>query len=93
MMHDVIAALTIGYDLLVGALFVPILAAIVFEGGSPKAALFAISASAVAVVLLIFIYGIDSILPIYVGLAVSGGILLTDIAMCSVSRARAGARR
>jgi SSS family solute:Na+ symporter len=93
MMHDVIAALTIGYDLLVGALFVPILAAIVFEGGSPKAALFAISASAATVVLLIFIFGIDSTLPIYVGLAVSGSILLTDIAICRVSRERAGERR
>jgi len=70
-MHDVIAALTVGYDLLVGAIFVPILAAIIGHQGSPKAALISITASALVVVTLIMLYGIDSAVPIYGGLAVS----------------------
>src|SRR5207237_6386349 len=59
-MHDVIAALTVGYDLLVGAIFVPILAAMVADRGSPRAALISIMASALMVVTLILVYGIDS---------------------------------
>jgi SSS family solute:Na+ symporter len=69
--HDVIAALTIGYDLLVGAIFVPILAAMISDRGSPTAALISIMASALMVVTLILVYGIDSTVPIYGGLAVS----------------------
>jgi solute:Na+ symporter, SSS family len=80
-MHDVIAALAVGYDLLVGAIFVPIVAAIASGRGSPRAALLAISASAIAVVLLILMFGIDSIVPIYGGLTVSGGVISLDTAL------------
>src|SRR5207302_29187 len=45
-MHDVVAALTVGYDLLVGAIFVPIIAAMVFERGASAAAFVSISACA-----------------------------------------------
>jgi SSS family solute:Na+ symporter len=76
LMHDVIAALTVGYDLLVGAVFVPIIMAIFANRGSPMAALAAITASAVVVIVLILVYGIDSTVPIYGGLAVSAVIVL-----------------
>jgi solute:Na+ symporter, SSS family len=79
-MHDVIAALTVGYNLLVGAIFVPIIAAMIFERGVSAAALVSIVASAILVIVLMFAWGIDSVVPIYGGLAVSltlfGGITL-----------------
>ena len=70
-MHDIIAALTVGYDLLVGAIFVPVLAAMITDRGSPMSALTSIIASALMVVTLILVYGIDSAVPIYGGLTVS----------------------
>jgi len=75
-MRDVIAALTVGYDLLVGALFVPIVTAIFIKRGSSSAALVSIILSALAVATLIPIYGIDSVVPIYVGLAISAVVFL-----------------
>ena len=70
-MHDVIAALTVGYNLLVGAIFVPIIAAMIFDRGVPAAALISIVASAGVVVFLMILEGLDSVVPIYGGLAVS----------------------
>jgi len=69
-MHDVVAALTVGYDLLVGAIFVPIIAAMVFERGAPAAAFVSIIASAILVIVLMFVKGINSVVPIYGGLTV-----------------------
>jgi SSS family solute:Na+ symporter len=68
---DVIAALTVGYDLLVGALFVPVIGAILWRRGSPKGALVAIALGALAVVGLLLTRGIDSDAPIYGGLGLS----------------------
>lgn len=70
--HDVIAAITIAYDLLVGALLVPVIGAMRWSRGTPLAALASIAISGIVVVVLLFTAGIDSDLPIYVGLAVSG---------------------
>ena len=53
------------------AIFVPVLAAMFTQGGSPMAALTSITLSAVGVVTLILIYGFDSAMPIYGGLLVS----------------------
>src|SRR5437773_3762169 len=69
-MHDVVAALTVGYDLLVGAIFVPIIAAMVFERGAPAAAFISIIVSAILVIVLMFVKGINSVVPIYGGLTV-----------------------
>jgi len=69
-MHDVVAALTVGYDLLVGAIFVPIIAAMVFERGASAAAFVSIIASAILVIVLMFVKGINSVVPIYGGLTV-----------------------
>lgn len=75
-MRDVITALTVGYDLLVGVIFVPIMAAIAFEQGVPAAALVSIVASAFVVVTLMFVKGIDSMVPIYGGLGISCTLFL-----------------
>lgn len=69
--HDVIAALTVAYDLLVGALFVPVIGAILWKRGTPPAALAAIVAGALTVVALLVVAGMDSDAPIYGGLGVS----------------------
>ena len=70
-MHDVISALTVGYDLLVGSLFVPIIAAMVIRRSVPAAALVSIVVSSIVVVALILSKGVDSMLPVYGGLGAS----------------------
>ena len=70
-MRDVISALTVGYDLLVGSIFVPIIAAIIFDRGVPAAAFISIIMSAFVVILLMLVRGIDSLVPMYGGLGVS----------------------
>ena len=73
---DVIAALTVAYDLLVGALFVPVMGAILWRRGTAPAALASIAAGGVAVVVLLVVMGIDSDVPIYGGLGLSGAVFL-----------------
>jgi solute:Na+ symporter, SSS family len=68
---DVIAALTVAYDLLAGALFVPVIGAIMWRRGTGVAALTSIAVSGVAVVVLLFVKGINSDAPIYAGLGLS----------------------
>jgi SSS family solute:Na+ symporter len=85
-MHDVIAALTIAYDLLVGALFVPIVMAMFIDRGSPTRALMSIAVSALVVIVLIAVYGIDSAVPIYAGLAVSMSIFLVGSSGTTAAR-------
>ena len=89
LMHDVIAALTVGYNLLVGAMFVPTIAAMIFDRGEPSAALVSITASALTVVALMGLHGLDSAVPIYGGLAVSAA---TFVAMTLAHRRRRIAR-
>lgn len=74
---DVIAALTVAYDLLVGALFVPVIGAILWRRGTGTAALGSIAAGATAVVVLLFVAGIDSDAPIYGGLGLSAAVYLS----------------
>ena len=73
---DVIAALTIAYDLLVGVLFVPVMGAILWRRGTGGAALASIVTGAAAVVGLLFLMGIDSDAPIYGGLGLGGLVYL-----------------
>jgi SSS family solute:Na+ symporter len=70
-MHDVINALTVGYDLLVGSLFVPIIAAMMARRSAPAAALVSIVGSSIVVVTLICAKGVGSMLPVYGGLSTS----------------------
>jgi SSS family solute:Na+ symporter len=75
-MRDVIAALTVAYDLLVGGLLVPVIGAMMWRGGTPAGALASIAVGGTLVVLLLAWAGLDSDLPIYAGL---GGSLLVYV--------------
>ena len=80
---DVIAAVTVAYDILVGALLVPVIGAMLWQGGTGAGALASIAVSGVAVVVLLFVRGIDSDAPIYVGLGLS---LIIYVAVSLVTR-------
>jgi SSS family solute:Na+ symporter len=71
LMHDVIAALTIAYDFLVGGLLVPVIGAMIWRRGTTAGALASIAVGGALVAVLLAIDGIDSDLPIYVGLGAS----------------------
>jgi SSS family solute:Na+ symporter len=68
---DVIAALSVGYDLLVGALFVPVIGAILWRRGTARGALGSIAVGGIAVVGFLVMKGIESDAPIYAGLGLS----------------------
>ncbi len=70
-LRDVIAALTVAYDLLVGGLLVPVLAAMFCKRASPAGALASIAAGSILVIAMLGIAGLDSNLPIYAGLGAS----------------------
>ncbi len=74
---DVIAALTVAYDLLAGALFVPVIGAILWRRGTAAAALTSIAVSGAAVVVLLIAFGMNSDVPIHAGLALSLAIYLS----------------
>jgi solute:Na+ symporter, SSS family len=82
---DVIAALTVAYDLLAGALFVPVIGAILWKRGTSLAALTSIAVSGMAVVVTLFEKGMDSDAPIYVGLGLS---LVIFVSMSFMDKAR-----
>ncbi len=84
---DVIGALTVAYDLLAGALFVPVIGAILWRRGTARAAFASIAVSGVAVVVLLIVKGINSDLPIYAGLALS---LIIYLALSLLAPGRAG---
>lgn len=69
--HDVIAAITVAYDVLVGALLVPVIGAMFWQRGTAAAAFTSIVVSSIVVVVLLVTQGIDSDLPIYGGLGLS----------------------
>lgn len=69
--NDVIAAITVAYDLLVGALFVPVIGAMLWRRGTGPGALASIALSAPTVVIMLVVEGIDSDAPIYAGFGMS----------------------
>jgi SSS family solute:Na+ symporter len=75
-MHDVIAAITVAYDLLVGGLLVPIVGAMLWKRGTAPAALASIALGSVLVVVMLALRGLNSDLPIYAGV---GGSLLAYV--------------
>jgi solute:Na+ symporter, SSS family len=77
-MHDVITALTVAYDLLVGGLLVPIVGAMIWRRGTTAGALSSIGLGGALVVLFLGLSGLDSDQPIYIGLA---GSLIAYIAV------------
>lgn len=82
-MHDVIAAITVAYDLLVGGLLVSIIGAMIWRRGTTKGALASIGLGSALVVVALAAYGLDSDLPIYFGL---GGSLAAYVVVSLGSR-------
>src|ERR1700691_6299523 len=70
-MHDVIAALTVAYDFLVGGLLVPVIGAMMWRRGTTAGALASIAVGGTLVAVLLAVAGLDSDLPIYAGLGAS----------------------
>ncbi len=70
-MHDVIAALTVAYDLLVGGLLVAVVGAMLWRHGTTAGALASIAIGSALVIVLLAVNGLDSDLPIYAGLGAS----------------------
>ena len=73
-MHDVITALTVAYDLLVGGLLVPLVGAIFWRRATSTGALASIAVASALVLACLVAKGPESELPIYAGLT---GSLLT----------------
>jgi SSS family solute:Na+ symporter len=84
LMHDVIAALTVAYDLLVGGLLVAVIGAMLWRRGTTAGALASIALGSTLVCVLLAVTGIDSDLPIYVGL---GGSLIVYVvvSLCNMA--------
>jgi solute:Na+ symporter, SSS family len=68
-LQDVVAALTIAYDILVGGLLVPILGGLLWRRATIVGAVAAMAAGAVATLVTMAVFGIEANEPIYVGLA------------------------
>ena len=67
-MHDVITALTVAYDLLVGALLVPLVGALFWRRATSTGALASIAVASALVLACLAAKGPESELPIYAGL-------------------------
>ncbi|WP_246633033.1 sodium:solute symporter [Pseudonocardia nigra] len=71
LVQDVVAALTVAYNLLVGALLVPVVGALLWRRGTSTGALAAMCVGSVVVVALMATQGLLANEPIYYGLAAS----------------------
>ncbi|MFB6575635.1 sodium:solute symporter [Kocuria palustris] len=74
---DVVTALTIAYDLLVGGLLVAILGGLTWRRGNAVGAASSMIAGAIAVVIGMIAFGVMANAPIYIGLAVSAVVFVT----------------
>jgi solute:Na+ symporter, SSS family len=70
-LNDVVGALTVAYDLLTGALFVPIVLGLLWSRGTSRAAVASIAVSSVVIVAMMIISGLYSNDPIIYGLLTS----------------------
>ncbi|OSC66784.1 sodium:solute symporter [Streptomyces sp. 4F] len=70
-LNDVVEALTVAYNLLVGGLLVPILGGLLWKRGTAQGALAAVAVGGLAVVGLMADYGILANEPVYYGLLAS----------------------
>jgi len=71
LVSDVIGALTVAYDLLVGAIFVPVVGALFWREATGAGALASMLAGGLTVIVLLLFEGLLANSPIYVGLLVS----------------------
>jgi SSS family solute:Na+ symporter len=70
-LNDVVGALTVAYDLLTGALFVPIVLGLLWSRGTARAAVWSMAISSVVIVVLMITSGLYSNDPIIYGLLTS----------------------
>ncbi|MFJ9627699.1 sodium:solute symporter [Streptomyces sp. NPDC101175] len=99
-LNNVVEALTVAYNLLVGGLLVPILGGLLWKRGTAQGALAAVAVGGLAVVGLMAGYGILANEPVYYGLlaslaayvAVSLATPATDAAVLSAWRERLAGR-
>lgn len=97
---NVVEALTVAYNLLVGGLLVPILGGLVWKRGTVHGALASVVAGGLAVIVLMATYGILANEPVYYGLlaslaaylAVSLATPATDAAVLTAWRERLAGR-
>ncbi|MFC8826203.1 sodium:solute symporter [Streptomyces sp. NPDC057137] len=95
-LNDVVGALTVAYNLLVGGLLVPILGGLLWKRGTVQGALAAMVVGGLSVIGLMIAYGILANEPIYYGLIASLAVYLlvslatkpTDAAVLAAWRAR-----
>ena len=71
LLNDVVAALTVAYDILVGGLLVPILGGFLWKRATGAGALWAMAAGTIVTLGTMFFFGVLANEPIYFGLAVS----------------------
>ncbi|MFF0460795.1 sodium:solute symporter [Streptomyces mexicanus] len=99
-LNDVVEALTVAYNLLVGGLLVPILGGLLWKRGTAQGALASVAVGGLAVIGLMTGYGVLANEPVYYGLsaslvayvAVSLATRPTDEAVLAVWRARLAGR-
>ncbi|MFD4571337.1 sodium:solute symporter [Streptomyces sp. NPDC058417] len=99
-LNDVVEALTVAYNLLVGGLLVPILGGLLWRRGTAQGALAAVAVGGLTVVALMAAYGILANEPVYYGLlaslaayvAVSLATPPTDAAVLAAWRERLAGR-
>ncbi|MBZ3900931.1 MULTISPECIES: sodium:solute symporter [Streptomyces] len=99
-LNNVVEALTVAYNLLVGGLLVPILGGLLWRRGTAQGALAAVAAGGVAVVVLMATHGILANEPVYYGLLLSLAAYLivslatppTDAAVLAAWRERLAGR-
>ncbi|MDI3404318.1 sodium:solute symporter [Streptomyces cavernicola] len=99
-LNDVVAALTVAYNLLVGGLLVPILGGLVWRRGTAAGALASVAAGGISVVALMAYYGILANEAVYGGLLASLAVYVvvslatppTDAAVLAAWRERLAGR-
>lgn len=99
-LNDVVEALTVAYNLLVGGLLVPILGGLLWRRGTAAGALAAVSVGGLAVIGLMAAYGILANEPVYYGLLASLAVYVivslatkpTDAAVLAAWRERLAGR-
>jgi SSS family solute:Na+ symporter len=83
--NDVVGALTVAYDLLTGALFVPIVLGLLWSRGTARAAVASMAVSSVVVVVLLLTSGLYSNDPIIYGL-LSSLVVYVGVSLASAPR-------
>ena len=89
-LNDVVGALTVAYDLLTGALFVPIVLGLLWSRGTSRAAVTSIAVSSVVIVVLMITSGLYSNDPIIYGLLTSLVVFVGVSLVTAPAERRAG---